>query len=90
VPHPKPILQNSKLVVAPGETVLIGTDQEVGIRYTVPRRGCRRLIGNFASTSRMTPFSANSARSGFRLNSSRMPFGFARDTANFVCPWRTR
>src|SRR5689334_10369986 len=32
---PKPILQNAKLVVAPGGTVLIGTDQEVSIRYSV-------------------------------------------------------
>jgi DNA polymerase III subunit beta len=32
---PKPILQNSKLIVSPGEAVLIATDQEVGIRYLV-------------------------------------------------------
>lgn len=33
---PKPILQNVKLKVTDGETVLIGTDQEVGMRYVVP------------------------------------------------------
>src|SRR5260370_37101559 len=30
---PKPILQNAKLEAAKGQAVLIGTDQEVGIRY---------------------------------------------------------
>src|SRR5438874_935691 len=30
---PKPILQNAKLEASNGQAVLIGTDQEVGIRY---------------------------------------------------------
>jgi DNA polymerase-3 subunit beta len=34
---PKPILQNVKLQTTGPETMLIGTDQEVGIRYTVPQ-----------------------------------------------------
>src|SRR5262245_20336286 len=33
---PKQILQNAKLIAGPQETVLIGTDQEVVIRYVVP------------------------------------------------------
>lgn len=33
---PKSILQNAKLIVRQNETVLIGTDQDVGIRYIVP------------------------------------------------------
>lgn len=32
---PKPILQNVKLQTSNGQAVLIGTDQEVGIRYTL-------------------------------------------------------
>ena len=33
---PKPVLQNVKLQVGAGQTVLIGTDGEIGIRYEVP------------------------------------------------------
>lgn len=33
---PKEILKNVKLQVADGQATLIGTDQEVGIRYTIP------------------------------------------------------
>ena len=33
---PKDILKNVKLQVADGKAILIGTDQEVGIRYEIP------------------------------------------------------
>ena len=33
---PKDILRNVKLVVGDGQGTLVGTDQEVGIRYLIP------------------------------------------------------
>jgi len=87
---PKPILQNSKLVVAPGETVLIGTGPGGRNPLYGPDVDADGSSEILLPTSRMTAILRELREERISLELLRMPFGFARDTANFVCPWRTR